>query len=251
MEYTVQKLAALAGVSARTLRYYDQIGLLHPKREQENGYRIYGNAEVDALQQILFYKELGMELSDIRQILQNPSFDRLAALRSHQKELELRHSRLESLLCNVEKTIEQEEGKRIMSDNEKFEGFKQEWIDANEDKYGPEIRKAYGETAVDESNAKLIGLSKAEFDSMQALGAKINALLEEAVQSGEKPTGETGAEIAALHKQWLCFTWPKYSREAHLGLAEAYVADERFTAYYDKTVPGCAAFLRDAIQAFA
>ena len=93
MEYTVQKLSRLAGVSSRTLRYYDEIGILKPARINSSGYRIYGQMEVDRLQQILFYKELGVNLKDIKEIINLPTFDGIAALRQHrQKLLEKRHN---------------------------------------------------------------------------------------------------------------------------------------------------------------
>ena len=104
--------------------------------------------------------------------------------------------------------------------------------------------------AVDASNARLMGLSPEQYGEMQKLSARINAALAAAVRAGEAPDGPEGRRIAGLHKQWLCFTWPKYTPKAHLGLAEMYVADERFTAYYDAETPGCAAFLRDAVAAF-
>ena len=83
MEYSIQELAKLAGVTTRTLRWYDQIGLLKPGRVAESGYRYYGDAQVDRLQDILYYRALGVELAQIRECLDDPAFDRLAALRSH------------------------------------------------------------------------------------------------------------------------------------------------------------------------
>lgn len=137
-----------------------------------------------------------------------------------------------------------------MTDAEKFEGFKQKLVAENEAEYGAEARGKYGDTAVDASNAKLMGLSPEQYGEMQKLSARINAALAAAVRAGEAPDGPEGRRIAGLHKQWLCFTWPKYTPKAHLGLAEMYVADERFTAYYDAETPGCAAFLRDAVASF-
>jgi DNA-binding transcriptional MerR regulator len=105
MEYTVQKLGQLAGVSTRTLRYYDEIGILKPARINSSGYRIYGQEEVDRLQQILFYKELGVGLEQIKDILCDPAFDASAALQTHYNELLDRKKQLERLIANVEKTI--------------------------------------------------------------------------------------------------------------------------------------------------
>lgn len=106
MEYTVQKLAQLAGISSRTLRYYDEIGILKPARTA-SGYRVYGPAEIDRLQQILFYRELGVELAGIKQILDSPSFDRVKALKEHRQKLLVRRAQLDQLIANVEKSIAQ------------------------------------------------------------------------------------------------------------------------------------------------
>ena len=115
MEYTVKALAELSGVTARTLRWYDQKGLLKPLRVSDAGYRIYGPEQVDRLQLILFYRALGLELSAIRSILDDPGFDRLAALQSHLAELVGRREQLEKLILTVRKTIEEAKGGTAMS----------------------------------------------------------------------------------------------------------------------------------------
>ena len=105
MEYTIKQLADLSGVTPRTLRWYDREGLLRPGRVTEAGYRIYGPKEVDRLQEILFYRELGFSLADIRRLLNDPAYDRQAALQSHLAEMEARRARLEWLILTVQKTI--------------------------------------------------------------------------------------------------------------------------------------------------
>lgn len=248
MEYTVQKLAKLAGVSARTLRYYDQIGLLHPVRTSSAGYRIYGTAQVDRLQQILFYRELGMELSQIALQLNAPNFDRIEALRIHLRALENRRHQTDLLIDTLKKTITAEERMEKMNDTEKFEGFKRTLIAENEEKYGQEIRSKYGTEAVEQSNVKLMNLSQEQYSAMQSLAERLQAQLEAAVLKGLKPESPEGCAIADMHKKWLGYTWGSYSPEAHRGLGDLYIADERFTAHYDRQVPGCATFLRDAIH---
>ena len=250
MEYTVQKLARLAGVSARTLRFYDEIGLLKPARTNSSGYRIYGEKEVDTLQQILFFRALGLELGTIAEVMRDPSFNRLEALRSHREALEAKRQQLSSLIENVNCTIEKEEGKTTMTDKEKFEGFKQQLVDDNERKYGDEIRAKYGDDVVNESNAKMRGMSKDQYEAMQAATVAMQEKLAEAVRSGADAKGDAGKEVARMHKDWLGYSWTTYSAEAHKGLAQMYLDDERFTAYYDKEVPGCAQFLRDAVHAW-
>ena len=249
MTYTIKKLAALAGVSTRTLRYYDEIQLLIPKRMKNSEYRIYEEAEVDRLQQILFYREMGLELSAIKEILDAESFEQMAALKSHLVELQKKRKRLDLLIENVTKTIKKEEGVLQMSDKEKFQGFKEALIKENEANYGEELRSKYGEQTVKESNTKMMNLSEDEYQRMEKLGTEINHRLASAVREGIDPMGAKGKEIAMLHKEWLNISTPKYTSQMHRGIAEMYVCDERFTAYYDGEVPGCAQFLRDAIIA--
>lgn len=249
MQYTVKQLASLAGVSARTLRYYDQIGLLRPAGTTESGYRLYGADEVDKLQQILFYREMGMGLEQIREIVNAPDFDVKRALLAHRASLLQQRARLDALLETVERSLAGIEGRTVMTDREKFEAFKKRMIDENEVKYGEEARAKYGDEAVDASNAKLMGMSEAQWQRFTALQQELMVTLLKAMDEGN-PKGKLGRRTAELHREWLSFTWNHYSPEAHAGLADMYVADERFTAYYDQHRPGAAAFLRDCIKAY-
>lgn len=250
MRYTVQQLADLAGVSARTLRWYDKVGLLCPTRA-ENGYRVYDEAATDRLQQILFYRALGFQLSEIKPLLKEAQSDRLAALCRQRQALQTQLHTTQKLIETVEKTITSIKEGIPMSDQEKFEGFKKQLVKENEQKYGAEVRQKYGDAAADDANRKMMGLSEADYARMSALGTEILTKLTDAVSQKADPAGETGTEIAQLHKQWLAYTWNFYAPEAHAALAEGYVADERFAAYYNENAcPGAAAFLRDAIVAF-
>jgi len=246
MEYTVQKLGRMAGVSTRTLRYYDEIDLLKPARINSSGYRIYGPQEVDRLQQILFYRELGVSLEDIREILKAPSFDGAKALQDHRDKLLAKKTQLELLIANVEKTIALNEGRITMTDQEKFAGFKQKMIDDNEKKYGREIRGKYGEEAVNRSNNRLKNMTAEEYEEITNLANEIMTTLAEAMKTGD-PASEPAQKAADLHRQWLSFYWDGYTKEAHAGVAQMYVDDPRFTAYYDANHPGTAVFLRDAV----
>jgi DNA-binding transcriptional MerR regulator len=246
MEYTILKLAKLANISTRTLRYYDEIGILKPARINSSGYRIYSGKEVDLLQQIMFYREMGVDLDTIKEIITRSAFDEMKALQKHLSNLLKQKQQLELLIANVEKTIEVKKGLTKMSDKEKFEGFKQKLVEENENKYGSEIREKYGEDVVKQSNQKFLKLSKEEYDRFEKLGQEVLDTLEQAFKTGD-PAGELAQKTAQLHREWLSFTWNSYSKEAHAGLANMYVEDERFTAYYDKKQPGLARFLRDAV----
>ena len=249
MEYTVQKLGLLAGVSTRTLRYYDEIGILKPARINSSGYRIYGQPEVDRLQQILFYKELGVSLEEIKEIITSPAYDAELALREHHIRLLEKREQLEALIANVERTLADKEGGDKMSDKQKFEGFKQALIDDNEKQYGEEICEKYGSETVDKANQKMKAMTVEQYAQVEQLSADILTTLAEAFATGD-PGSELAQKTAEMHHQWLTFYWDSYSREAHAGVAQMYVDDPRFTAYYDKEQPGLAQFLRDAVMIY-
>lgn len=247
MEYTINKRSKISGISTRTLRYYDAIGLLKPARVTTASYRIYTQKELDTLQQILFYRELDFPLDEIKNILYAPQFDKGQAFKSHLAALINKRQRLDALINNVTKSLSTIKGETTMTDNEKFEGFKQSLIDKNEQKFGAEIRTKYGNTTIDTSNAKLKGLTQAQYDAGEALRLAYEAKLKSAIQTGD-PCGELAQTACDLHRQWLSVFYPSYSKAYHQGLADMYVGDERFKTHYEKIAPGCATFFRDAIH---
>lgn len=249
MEYTIQKLARLAGISTRTLRYYDEIGLLKPARINSSGYRIYGQNEINQLQQIMFYRELGVQLETIKEIISDPSFDRKEALQEHLEKLIEKRQQIDLLIENVKKTILHEEGRIQMSDKEKFEGFKKKLVEENEAKYGREVRERWGDEALEASNQKVLNMSQEDYENVTKLAEDVNKTLSEAMETGD-PASEIAQRCADLHRQWLTYFWKEYNKEAHAGLAQMYVDDECFKAYYDKVKPGAAEFLRDAIHIY-
>ena len=249
MEYSIQSLSKMAGVSTRTLRYYDEIGILKPARIASSGYRVYSEKEVDLLQQILFHKELGIELKVIKQILSSPSFDILKALYSHKEGLLKKRAQIDLLIENVQKTIDSKERGKKMANKDKFNGFKKELIDKNENKYGKEIREKYGDKTVDDSNKKLMNMDEEKFDEFKKLEGDIIEALKLAMDTGD-PSGELAMKACELHKKWLGYTWNFYSKEAHRNLGEMYVCDERFKKYYDDNREGMAEFLRNALVEF-
>ena len=235
MEYTIQELSHLSGVTTRALRWYDKIGLLKPSGRTEGGYRCYGPEEVDRLQDILYYRALGVELARIRACLDDPSFDRLAVLRSHLAALETERDRVQGLIESVRETILSTERKKIMSDERKFEALKRG------------VLEEYGDAKVDAMLNRFQGVTQEQYQTWDSLGREILEKLSAAVAAGTDPAGEVGKEIADLHRRWLTATGDKYDVQRHRGIVELYVQDERFTAYYDREQPGCAQFLRDAV----
>lgn len=245
MEHSIGGLAQHAGISKRTLRYYDEIGLLRPKKTSKAGYRLYGVDEVNRLQQILFFRELDFDLETIRTILDDPQFDRIQALKEHMQHLVEKQRHIETLLQTVQKSLQEARGEKFMSDKEKFEGFKKELIEKNQQAYGEEARKTYGDEEVEASQRKLMRMSEESFAEFDQLDKEILKKLEKAEKTKD-PASDLAQEVARLHKSWLLYTWPSYTKEAHAKLAQMYVDDPRFGEHYH----GKAAFLRDAIQIF-
>lgn len=250
MDYTIKQVAEMSGVSNRTLRFYHEEKLLEPREMNQSGYRIYGEEELERLQQILLYKELGLKLTVIKQILDNPDFDFEQALKTHKSVLATKRASLDQMIRTVEKTLATYQGGEKMSGEDKFMGFKKEKIAKNEQIYGMEIREKYGEETIDLANQKLMNLTIEEnkeleetqkqlFDQL-AIALKRN-VVEDALQ----------LLIFELHRKWLQFYWPKYEAQAHFGLAQMYLIDERFTNYYDKQVgDGATRILCQSIQKF-
>lgn len=250
MEYTIQKLAKLAKISTRTLRYYDEIDLLKPNRINRSGYRIYGQVEVDRLQQILFYRQLGIALGEIKQIMADPNFNDEKALETHYQALLEQKVQLDQLIQSVYLTLQSRKEGTFMSNSQKFEGFKKKQLEENEKNYGEEIRNKYEKKHVNDSYNKFRGLTAEQYQEWTTLGDQIVIQLEKAMATAN-PKGELAHELAQMHQHWLSYSWEHYSKEAHMGLAEMYLADERFTAYYDdKVKQGATQFLYEIIKEY-
>jgi DNA-binding transcriptional MerR regulator len=249
MEYTIKKVAELSGISSRTLRYYDEINLLKPARINSSGYRIYGTKEIDRLQQILFYRSLDMRLEDIQALLDAPNFDPQQALEKHYQQLLVKRQQIDHLILTVEKTIRYQKGAEMMTDKEKFIGFKQEKIAENEQMYGAEIREKYGEEAVERANKKWLNLSEDAFQKMEAAEAEMFQALQNVMLTKDYQSADA-EKVFLNHKEWLSFT-TAYSPELHRNLGDMYIADERFQAYYDERAgQGAAVTLNHIIQHF-
>ncbi|MBS4960472.1 MAG: MerR family transcriptional regulator [Clostridiales bacterium] len=251
MEYSINQLSKLSGISTRTLRYYDEIALLIPSRNNEAGYRFYGEDEVNLLQQILFYKERGLSLENIRSILYDKNFDMMTALCEHLSELEKQQKRLTKLIDTVRDTISSMKGEITMCNSEKFEVFKKDIVDKYENLYGAEARKKYGNVDVDMAMSKVLSLSQEDYERFQHLGREVKEALKKAVLLRIQPESETGRSIATLHKEWLGYSWNEYTVQKHKGMINLYMQDERFKKYYDVEQDGCAEFLLKAVSFWA
>ena len=250
MTYTIGEVARMSGVSPRALRLYEDEGLLTPARKP-NGYRCYTSAEMDRLQEIMLFRRMGVPLGEIAPLLSSSAPERRKLLSHHLAELRRERAELDRLIHTIEVTIKSEAGGTPMTDEEKFDGMKRQLIEENERAYGAEVRARYGDESVDESNRTMMGLTSEQYERFRELELQILEALEAAVAGGADPLGEEGARVYALHRAWLSLTWPQYAPEMHRGLAESYVADDRFRAYYDRAVEGCAQWLCDAVAAHA
>jgi DNA-binding transcriptional MerR regulator len=232
----VKEVADLVGISVRTLHHYDEVGLLTPDETTESGYRLYSNENLETLQQILFFKELGFPLKKIKEIINSPSFDREEALELHRKMLLEKRSRLDQMIATIEKTIKHSKGEIHMSNEEKFEGF-----DFSYNPYEEEARERWGDKAVDNANAKF---GKKEQDAMNTIYRNLAAIRNVSPESGE---------AQAAIKEWYAFLNKigTYSLDAFKGLGQMYVDDERFTKNIDKFGEGLAEFMRDAMAVYA
>ncbi len=252
-EYSIKELAELAHTTDRALRYYEECGLLSPRRNTESNYRIYTQEDVDCLQQILIYRSLDFSIAEIKRMLNDKNYDAVRALNEQKEKLMRKQKEMALLLENIEKTIEARKGGRIMEDNEKFEGIRQKVIAEQERRYGAEARVKYGEQTVDESKQRVLSMSEQQFFEVETLGNEILSLLAAAVEQGCDSSSPEAKRIVELHKRWITAFWGKenYTAKAHKGLGELYMSDERFKAYYEKASAGAAEFLRDAIVSHA
>lgn len=248
MEYTVKQLARLSGQTPRTIRHYDEIGLLPPQRVASNGYRIYGPAQIDRLQQILFYRELGFALDHIGQMLDSPNFNLAQSLCGHIEKLTQQKVHIEAMITQAQQTLQHVKEHTPMTDQEKFQAFQQKLVEDNEAQYGREIRRKYGDQAVERSNKQFMNMSQQDYEAFRGLETQIHETLRRAMEQGD-PTGQPAQQACALHKQWITQAWGHYDAEAHKGLVEMYTQDERFTTYYeDGAGKGAADFLLKAME---
>jgi MerR family transcriptional regulator, thiopeptide resistance regulator len=241
--YTVKQLSQLAGVTKRTLRYYDQLGLLNPSSVGENGYRYYSKEVLLRLQQILLYRELDIPLEQIKHILDNPEFDVLTALEGHRGELRNRIDRLERLVETVDQTIQYLKGEEPMEDKKLFAVFS----DEEQAEYEKEAMKLYDPEIVKASNRKWKSYSA---DQKQKIADEGNAVYADFVKA--MPSGPASAEAQAVVERWrqhMNYFWTP-NEEQLLGLAEGYNDDPRFKVNFDKIDQGLAAFVRDAVKVY-
>lgn len=249
--YAVGELAKLSGVTIRTLHHYDAIGLLAPASIGENGYRQYGRDELLRLQQILFHRELGLSLSDIAAVLDAPAFDRLAALQRQRDSVLARADRDRRLLETIDRTIADLHGDLTMSDRNLFHGFEPE----KQAEYEAHIIARYGREArrhIEVGRRRMAEMTPEEMQAHMVELASIEADLAKAVEAGVAPDDPLLDPVLTRHHAWVGASWASPpSGDAYAGLGELYASHPDFIARYEAMQPGLAAWLKEAMAAFA
>ncbi len=239
--FTVKQLSKIAGITPRTLHYYDEIGLLKPSRIGDNGYRYYGEEAILRLQQILLYRELEMPLEDIRDIVERPDFDVMNALESHREALRKRILQMQRLVATVDNTLNHLKGKKEMSQRQFFEGFS----DEQQAEYEKEAMQMYDPETVKASYKKWKSYTDAD---KQRIGEEGNAAIESLLQALPKgPASPEAQESAQRWRRYIEHFWVP-NDEQMLGLVDLYNDDPRFKANFDKIDPQLAEFLRQAMK---
>jgi MerR family transcriptional regulator, multidrug-efflux activator len=245
MAYTVKAVAEMASVTIRTLHYYDHIGLLRPASVTPAGYRLYTQADLERLQQILFFRELGLALDEIRVIVDSPSFNRKQALASHRELLVDKQRRLAKLVELVDRTIESMERGKKMGERDMFEGFDQKQLE----EWREEARQKWGSQQVDESWRRASTYTKEDWAAIQRESKEINEAL--AALMDRDPSDPEVQTVIERHFRQIDERFYKVTPEVYRGLGELYVSDARFTANYDRVKPGLAHFMKEAMRVYA
>lgn len=245
---TVGEVARVARVSVRTLHHYDAIGLVSPSRRSTGGYRVYTDEDLATLQQVLFYRELGMPLAEIARVVHDPAFDRHAALLAQRDALRRRIGRLGAIVALIETTLAHEEGALRMTKEDMFEAFG----DFDASAYEDEVRERWGDSdAYREAARRTSRYTKDDWSRFRAeqdaLNARVAALLDAGVPADDPRALEAVEGLRLAIDRWF-YTC---SRAMHAQLGEMYVADPRFAATYEAIRPGLARYLRDATAANA
>lgn len=244
MPYTIHQLAKLAGVSVRTLHHYDQIGLLQPSRSKSNGYRQYEEAELLKLQQILFYRELEFPLEEIKAILKNPRFNMQTALLEHRQLIQMKRKRLDGLLKTIDATLKKLDKQTNMKDEELYEGFDSEQMK----KYALEAKERWGNTeAYKQSQERTKQWTKEDYKRVKEDGEQFMQHL--VTKMSEGPTSPVVQELIDQHYNSLR-TFYEPNLEMYRGLANMYIDDPRFAAYFQKFHPELPEFMKQAMLAY-
>jgi DNA-binding transcriptional MerR regulator len=241
--YSIKEIADLAGITPRTLRYYDQLGILEPAKIGDNGYRYYDRSSLLRLQQVLFLKELDIPLKEIQLVLNQPGFNPLQVLLGHRQALKNQIERLKKLLATLERTILSVQGDNILVDSEYFDGF-------DEIQYEEETRELWGHTPqYQESRRKWSSYSKEKKENIKQEGGRITIRMV-TEDPDAKPDDPDVQQAVADYYDYL----NEYFYSCEVGflrnLADMWVQDPSFAVNYERIREGGAAFVREAVHIY-
>ena len=243
--HTVGELSSIAGVSVRTLHHYDEIGLLGPSGRSDAGYRLYSYADLERLQEILVWRQLGFALEDIRALLDDAAHDRTTALRRQRELVEAELERLGATARALDAALAAHRQGEEMTPTSMFEGF-------DPTQYEAEARERWGHTdAYRESARRSAGYGEREWTQIRAEADAVVADFARLLAAGEAADGEEARVVAEHHRQHITRWFYAVSPQMHRNLAEMYIADERFAASYERVAPGLARYVHDAVVANA
>lgn len=247
-EMTVGQIARIAGVTVRTLHHYDEIGLVVPTTRTESGYRLYGDPQVERLQEVLFFRELGFPLEEIRDMVEQPGYDRASALKRQRTLLEAKAEQVLRMIDAVDAAIDAREQGITMNKEDMLEVFG----DFDPSEYEDEVQERWGHTdAYKESQLRVAGYAKDDWLAIRAEAAEINDAFLALKAAGAAADSTEAKAIAERHRAHLSKWFYECSHEMHAGLGRMYVEDHRFTENIDEAGEGLAAYMSAAIQANA
>ena len=242
---TIGEVAELAGVTVRLLHHYDEIGVLSPSGRSDAGYRLYSHEDLERLQEILVWRQLGFPLAEIKTLLDDPAHNRGRALARQRELVAGELGRLQAVARALDEAIAANENGTKAKEMTMFDGFDQS-------QYEEEVRERWGETeAYRESARRTAAYGDDEWEQIKAEAAAINASFVELLRAGEPTEGDAARAVAERHRRHISCWFYECSPVFHRGLAEMYVADPRFKATYEKQAAGLAAYVHDAIVANA
>jgi DNA-binding transcriptional MerR regulator len=247
MAYTVSEAARVAGVTVRTLHHYDAIGLLPPGARSDAGYRLYDRADLERLQEILLYRELGFGLGEITAAMDDPCYDRLAALRTQREQVVGKAAHLQRVIAAIDAAIDAHERGIPMDEADMFEVFG----DFDPRAHEAEVEERWAGELLDESRRRTSSYTAEQWREAMAEGEAVTNAFAAALRSGEPADATAAMDIAERHRLQIDRWFYPCAYEVHVGLGDMYVADPRFTATYDAAERGLAAYIRDAIAANA
>lgn len=246
--WSVGEVARIAHVTVRALHHYDETGLLTPGGRTASGHRRYDEANLARLQALLFYRELGFPLEQVAALLDDADADPIDQLTRQHALLEERAARLQAMADSVARTIQARRAGINLTPEEMFEVFG----DFDPTQYADDAHERWGDTdAYGQSQARTATYTKADWERVQAQAGAVTARLAAALAAGLPADSVEAMDAAEAHRQHITSSYYDCGYDIHVGLAQMYVADERFTKTYDDVAPGLAQYVHDAIMANA